>query len=62
VTFQAQYSGGCAECGTDVKGTEAYYNGHGEVLHVNCPDTPELSIDRSKVCPDCFTEHRGECL
>lgn len=61
MSFTAQYHGECYGCGHELKDTECRYRGE-DLVHVRCPEDAPDELDRSKVCPDCFTDHRGECL
>lgn len=57
MTFRAQYHGECADCGGELKDTESYYNGYGEIQHVSCPKEPS----RAEMCTSCFLIHAGDC-
>lgn len=54
MAFTAQYHGPCANCGSDVKGTEVSYVAEDQIEHVTCPDP--LAPSAKGVCPRCFTE------
>lgn len=57
MSFRAQYHGECADCGGELKDTDARHNADDEIVHVKCP--PEDS--REDVCSKCFQIHVGEC-